>query len=148
MSVQVRPLGDKDFFSWLGLFEGYSEFYKSELTDEKALRVWSWIIDRNDPLVGAVAVNDEGELIGFAHYREVPRTLSGSRGLVLDDLFVTPDARKTGVGAALMDFVKQYAASRHLGQIRLITAGDNKAAQRLYDEVGKRTTWVTYEIEI
>lgn len=148
MSVQVRPLGDKDFFSWLGLFEGYSEFYKSELTDEKALRVWSWIIDKNQELTGAVALDDDGEFIGFAHYRAFPRTLTADMGLFLDDLFVVPDSRGAGVGQALVGFAKEYAAERHLGQIQLVTAADNEAAQHLYDELGTRTDWVTYEIEL
>ncbi|MDH6237400.1 GNAT family N-acetyltransferase [Cryobacterium sp. CG_9.6] len=148
MSVQVRPLGDKDFFSWLGLLEGYSEFYENELTDEKALQVWSWIIDKNHPLTGAVAVDDEGTFVGFAHYRAVPQTLSATMGLYLDDLFVAADARGAGTGRAIMDFVKQYAANNHLTRIRLITAADNATAQILYDQVGTRTEWVTYEIEV
>jgi|SRR5665647_452613 len=148
MSVQVRPLGDKDFFSWLGLFEGYSEFYESELTDEKALRVWSWIIDKNHDLGGAVAVNDTGDFIGFAHYRTYPRTLNADLGLFLDDLFVVTDERSAGVGRALMDFVKGFAGQHHLKQIQWLTAADNETAQKLYDEVGTRTDWVTYEIEL
>lgn len=148
MSVQVRPLGDKDFFSWLGLFEGYSEFYESELTDEKALRVWSWIIDKNHDLDGAVAVNDAGDFIGFAHYRKYPRTLSADLGLFLDDLFVVTDERSAGVGRALMDFVKGFAGQHHLKQIQWLTAADNETAQKFYDEVGTRTDWVTYEIEL
>lgn len=131
MSIQVRPLGDNDFFTWLGLFEGYSEFYESKLTDEKALRVWSWIIDKGHELDGAVAVNEDGDFIGFAHYREYPRTLTADRGLFLDDLFVVPDARGAGVGKALLDFVKQFASDHQLGQIQLITAADNETAQHL-----------------
>ena len=148
MTVQVRPLGDKDFFSWLGLFEGSSEFYKSELTDEKALRVWSWIIDTNHDLTGAVAVNDEGEFIGFAHYRTYPRTLSADRGLFLDDLFVVSGQRGVGVGKALIEFAKNYAGEHHLKQLQWLTAADNKSAQKLYDEVATRTSWITYEIEL
>ena len=148
MSIKVRALGDKDFFSWLGLFEGYSEFYKSALTDEKALQVWSWIIDKNHVLAGAVAVNDEGDFIGFAHYREVPNTLSATRGLYLDDLFVVPESRSTGVGRALIEFAKQYATEHHLSTLAWITAADNVEAQRLYDDVATRTDWVTYEIEL
>ncbi|TFD78999.1 GNAT family N-acetyltransferase [Cryobacterium sp. Sr8] len=148
MSVQVRPLGDKDFFSWLGLFEGYSEFYKSELTDEKALRVWSWIIDKGHDLTGAVALNDEGEFIGFAHYRAYPRTLTADRGLFLDDLFVVSGKRGAGVGKALIEFSKTYAGEHHLKQLQWLTAADNKSAQKLYDEVATRTSWVTYEIEL
>lgn len=148
MSVQVRPLGDKDFFSWLGLFEGYSEFYESPLTDEKALRVWSWIIDKNHDLTGAVAVNAEGEFVGLAHYRAFPRTLAADMGLFLDDLFVAPDARGAGVGKALMQFVKGYAGEHKLSQVQWLTAAGNETAAVLYDEVGTRTDWVTYEIDL
>jgi ribosomal protein S18 acetylase RimI-like enzyme len=148
MTVQIRPLGDKDFFPWLGLWEGYSEFYESDLTDEKALQVWSWIIDKNHELDGAVALNDNGDMIGFALYREFPRTLSADRGLFLDDLFVIPDSRSAGAGRALLDFVKDYAKQHRLKQIQLVTAADNETAQHLYEEIGARTDWVTYEIEV
>jgi ribosomal protein S18 acetylase RimI-like enzyme len=148
MTVQIRPLGDKDFFPWLGLWEGYSDFYESDLTDEKALQVWSWIIDKNHELDGAVALNDAGDMIGFALYRAFPRTLSADRGLFLDDLFVVPDSRSAGAGRALLDFVKDYAKQHHIKQIQLVTAADNETAQHLYEEMGTRTDWVTYEIEV
>ncbi|MET0956343.1 MAG: GNAT family N-acetyltransferase [Cryobacterium sp.] len=148
MSVTVRPLGDKDFFPWLGLFEGYSEFYQSDLTDEKALRVWSWVIDKNHDLDGAVAVNESGDFVGFTLYRAFPRTLSGDVGLFVDDLFVAADAREDGVGRALLDFAKEYAKSHGYRQLQWITAADNETAQKLYDEVGTRTSWVTYEAEV
>ena len=148
MSVTVRPLGDKDFFAWLGLFEGYSAFYESELTDQKALQVWSWIIDANNSLDGAVAIDDAGDFVGFAHYRTVPRTLSGDLALFLDDLFVAEDARGKGVGTLLMDFTKAYARQHKLAQVQLLTAADNATAQVLYDQVGIRTDWVTYEIDV
>ncbi|MDJ0350506.1 GNAT family N-acetyltransferase [Cryobacterium sp. PH29-G1] len=148
MSVTVRPLGDKDFFAWLGLFEGYSAFYESELTDQKALQLWSWIIDVNNSLNGAVAVNEEGDFVGFAHYRTVPRTLSGDLALFLDDLFVAEDFRGKGVGTQLMDFTKAYARDHKLAQVQLVTAADNATAQVLYDQVGTRTDWVTYEIDV
>ncbi|WP_104197839.1 GNAT family N-acetyltransferase [Cryobacterium sp. M15] len=148
MSVTVRPLGDKDFFAWLGLFEGYSAFYERELTDQKALQVWSWIIDANNALVGAVAVNDDGDFVGFAHYRTVPRTLSGDLALFLDDLYVAEDARKNGVGSLLMEFTKTYARAHKLAQIQLVTAAENATAQVLYDQLGTRTDWVTYEIDV
>ncbi len=148
MSITVRPLGDKDFFAWLGLFEGYSTFYESELTDQKALQVWSWIIDAGNALDGAVAVDDKGNFVGFAHYRRVPRTLSGDQALFLDDLYVAEDARNQGVGTMLMEFTTKYAQTHRLAQIQLLTAADNTTAQVLYDKLGTKTDWVTYEIDV
>jgi GNAT superfamily N-acetyltransferase len=146
MTVQVRPLVDRDFFDWLALWEGYSEFYKSEVTDTKALLVWSWLTDRNHELSGYVA-EDDGRLVGFAHVREYPRTLDADRALFLDDLFVTPDARSHGVGAALIEEARRIARERNATTVTWITAADNDTAQRLYDGVARRTEWVTYETE-
>jgi GNAT superfamily N-acetyltransferase len=148
MSIKVRPLGDKDFFPWLGLFEGYSEFSKSDLTDEKALRVWSWIIDKNHDLDGAVAVDDNGDFVGFTLYRAFPRTLSGDVGLFIDDLFVTSDARDGGAGKSLLEFARDYAKAHNYRKLQWITPADDTSAQKLYDEVGARTSWVTYEAEV
>lgn len=148
MSVQVRPLGDKDFFPWLGLFEGYSEFNKSNLTDEKALRVWSWIIDKNHDLDGAVAVDENGDFVGFTLYRAFPRTMSGDVGLFIDDLYVTGDAREAGADRALMDFAKAYAKAHGYRGLQWVTTPDNKTAEKLYDEVGTRTNRVIYESEV
>lgn len=144
MAVQVRPLVDRDFFPWLGLWEGYSEFYHSEVTDEKALRVWTWLMDKHHELSGFVAV-DGDELVGLVHVREYPRTLTADRALYLDDLFVVPASRGRGVGSSLIARAKQTARERGLGAISWITAPDNQTAQQLYDTVAERTDWITYE---
>ena len=147
MSIKVRPLGDKDFFPWLGLFEGYSEVSKSDLTDEKALRVWSWIIDKNHDLDGAVAVDDNGDFVGFTLYRAFPRTLSGDVGLFIDDLFVTKEFRDS-VSQSLLDFARDYAKAHNYRTLQWVSTSDDKAAQKLYDKAGSRTSWVTYEAEV
>jgi GNAT superfamily N-acetyltransferase len=148
MSVQVRPLGDKDFFPWLGLFEGYSEFNKSNLTDEKALRVWSWLIDKNHDLDGAVAVDDNGDFVGFTLYRAFPRTLSGDVGLFIDDLFVTKAFRDLDVSTSLLDFARDYAKAHNFKTLQWLSTTDDKSTQKLYDQVGSRTSWVTYEAKV
>ncbi len=148
MSVQVRPLGDKDFFAWFGLCEGYSAFTESELTDRKALQLWSWIIDKNNTLDGAVAIDDAGEFVGFAHFRAVPRTLSATMGLDLDDLFALPGSASTGTARALVEFVKAYASEHDLTDVRLRAAADSEPAAKLYDAVATRTDVVTYQIEV
>jgi GNAT superfamily N-acetyltransferase len=148
MSVQVRPLGDKDFFPWLGLFEEYSEFNKSSLTDEKALRVWSWIIDKNHDLDGAVAVDDNGDFVGFTLYRAFPRTLSGDVGLFIDDLFVTKSLRDSAVSTQLLDVARDYAKAHNLRTLQWLSTTDDTSTEKLYDKVGSRTSWTTYEAKV
>lgn len=146
MTVQIRPIADGDFFNWIGLYEGYTTFYKQEFNDQKALIVWSWLSDKNHETFGFVAERD-GELIGLAHLREFARPLDASRGLFLDDLYVVEAARGDGVGTMLIDTAKAYAQENKLSVVRWITAPDNEVAHLLYDKKAKRTEWLTYDMD-
>ncbi|PJJ63468.1 GNAT family N-acetyltransferase [Compostimonas suwonensis] len=148
MSSQIRPLTDGDFFSWLGLYEGYASFYEETLTDEKALRVWSWLSDGAHELEGIVAVDDEGNLVGLAHFRTFARPLAASTGIFLDDLYVAEGSREAGIGRSLIDSVTAIAAQRGASVVRWITAKDNETARRLYDDVAEKTKWVTYDFDV
>lgn len=146
MTASVRRVEDNEFFTWLDLYVGYGEFYETPVTDEKALLVWSWISDPQNELEAYFAVDEEGTPIGLAHVREFVRPLDGSKGLYLDDLFVSPDARGAGAGSALLEAARESAKERGLSVVRWITAKDNETARRLYDKVAEKTKWVTYDL--
>ena len=116
MPIEVRPVGTGEFFPWHAAYTGYGEFYETPLHDEKAVLVWSWIIDPSHELECLVAVeqgDDGDEIVGLAHFREFARPLEGNRGIHLDDLFVLPEKRTGGVGRALIEGV--YAVGRERG---------------------------------
>ena len=147
MAHEIRPAGDDDFFGWLPLFEAYCRFYETELDDAKALIVWNWIRDEADPLQAALSVDDDGRPIGLAHYRVVPDSLRATRGVYLDDLYVDESARGSGIGRALLEFVHARSLEVGHGGVSWITAADNAEAQRLYDALARRTSWVMYEMD-
>jgi GNAT superfamily N-acetyltransferase len=147
MSIEVRPVKDGDFFAWLDLYAKYAEFYETELTDQRALVLWSWLTDPGHEESGFVAV-DGDRIVGLAHVREFARPLEGDRGLFLDDLFVLDEERGKGVGGRLIAAARAMAEERGLGVVQWITAHDNQTAQKLYDQVSNRTGWVTYEIDL
>jgi GNAT superfamily N-acetyltransferase len=146
MHTEIRPAGDDDFFGWLPLFDAYCRFYETDLDDAKALIVWNWLRDEANPLQALLAVDEEGTPIGLAHYRAAPQTLTANVGIVLDDLFVDEGHRRSGVARALIEHVRERAAELGTGGVSWVTAADNTEAQRLYDEIATRTTWVTYEM--
>ncbi|GAA1443790.1 GNAT family N-acetyltransferase [Leifsonia poae] len=146
MTATVRRVDDNEFFTWLDLYAGYGEFYETPLTDEKALLVWSWLTDSSPELTAYFAVNEAGEPIGLAHVREFARPLDGSRGLYLDDLFVSPDARGEGAATALLESLRDRARAEGFSVVRWITAKDNETARRVYDRVAEKTKWVTYDL--
>jgi len=133
---------------WRDLFRGYCGFYKVDFTDEKAATVWRWINAPSHLLEGLIAVDAAGGPIGLAHFREMPRPLQSRMAGFLDDLFVDPEHRGTGVARGLIDEVARIGRSRDWAVLRWFTADDNYRARTLYDRVATRTPWLTYEIKL
>jgi len=142
----VRP-SQADKPHWRRLFEGYAAFYKREMTDAIAERVWSWIHDPDHALECLIAKTGDGRVVGLAHVRAFPRPSMGAVGGFLDDLFVDPAFRGQGVVDELMRALRELAAERGWVVIRWITAEDNYRARSVYDRVGRRTHWVTYDMD-
>jgi ribosomal protein S18 acetylase RimI-like enzyme len=140
----VRDIREGDRDAWRRLFTEYGEFYETAFDDRVLDGVWAWLMDAEAEVCAVVAV-DEGAVVGFAHYRQLPDTFTAGAAWFLDDLYVQPDHRGSGTGEALIDAVADRAASDGGGTLRWITAHDNLRAQKVYDRVAKRTTWVTYE---
>jgi GNAT superfamily N-acetyltransferase len=145
MSVDVRPVEPRDADAWRRLFREYGVFYETSFDDAQLDHVWGLLTTEGSG-VDALVAEVEGAVVGIAHYRSHPDTFSTGRDWYLDDLFTDPAARGTGVASALIDRLTELARATGPGTLRWITAEDNVTAQRVYDRLAKRTTWVTYEI--
>lgn len=144
----IRPLQPEDREAWRRLFRAYAEFYETSLSDEVLDRVWPQLLDSGSG-ISALIAEHEGAVVGLAHYRFHPDTFTGGLDWFLDDLFVDPDARGAGHATALIERLAELARAQGSGgTLRWITAADNDRAQRVYDRLAKKTTWVTYEMRI
>jgi len=145
----IRPILGDDREAWSELFRSYGVFYKTDFSDEVLEKVWLVILTAGSGIDAVVAENDEGTVVGFAHYRSHPDTFTGGRDWFLDDLYVHPDARGAGHATALIEHIADLARETGTaGTLRWITAADNEQAQRVYDRVAAKTTWVTYEMTL
>ena len=146
--VVVRPIEPGDHDAWEQLFHAYRTFY--EYDEEPGRRRPCLGMDPRrhprDQRPRGRPVDDE--VVGFAHHREFARPSSGKRGLYLDDLFTQPDLRGKGIGRALITRLGEMAQERGFNKVRWITAEDNHTAQRLYDDLAEKTTWVTYDYRV
>lgn len=142
----IRPLAATDSAAWRELFHAYGVFYETDFSAETLDRVWGLLNDDSSGLHALVAEVD-GVVVGIAHYRYHPDTFTGGWDWFLDDLFVAPDARGSGAATALIEALAQLARDKgEAGTLRWITAADNLRAQRVYDRVATKATWVTYEM--
>lgn len=141
----IRPRAEHEP-AWNELYAGYASFYRVEQTQDMRDKVWRWINDPREEVECLLAVNEAGEPVGFAHFREFARPLAASRGCFLDDLFVAPSARGSGAAAQLLEALANLSRERGWSVVRWITADDNYRARGLYDKHARRTPWVTYDL--
>jgi GNAT superfamily N-acetyltransferase len=141
MSISIRPALPADKSQWLILWQGYLEFYKTELSADQTERTWNRIMDADFNMNCAVAEKD-GAVIGFVTYNLQNSTWSPNGHCYLEDLFVDPNARGSGVGRSLIDYVKTFAIEKKCSRLYWNTDEDNATARKLYDtyalESGKR----------
>lgn len=74
-------------------------------------------------------------LVGLAGYREM-ENLIYSRFIYVDDLVVSPDLQRSGLGAKLLNGVRDEAARRQCNQLVLDTGLHMALAQRFYFRQG------------
>lgn len=146
--ITIAPPIAADKADWRRLYEGYATFYKVPMNDAIAERVWGWINDPSHVLEAFVAKTPGGRVVGLAHFRAMPRPLSGTTAGFLDDLFVDPEFRGGRVAHRLITTMADLARQRGWTIIRWLTADDNYRARGVYDKLARRTMWITYQMDL
>ena len=90
------------------------------------------------PAAEALLAEVEGVAVGMALFFHNFSTWTGWRGLYLEDLYVTPEARGTGVGRALLKRLAQLAVERGCGRFEWAVLDWNTPAQEFYKAMGAR----------
>jgi len=129
---------------WDALYAAYAAYYKVEQTAAMRDRTWSWITEGR--IICLMALDAQGQPVGFAHVREFLRPLMSSLAGYLDDLYVDPGQRGGGVVDALFEAASQLGRESNWSVIRWITRDDNYRARAVYDKRATRTNWITYDV--
>jgi ribosomal protein S18 acetylase RimI-like enzyme len=127
------------------LFDAYRVFYRQAADLDGAQ---NFIRNRlaNDESVIFVAEDAEGKYLGFVQlYPTFASTTTPPGKLwLLNDLFVAENARRRGVGRALMERSERLARETGAVGLTLSTAVDNLRAQHLYEATGYRRETVFF----
>jgi len=143
--IDVRATRAGDENAWRELWDGYCAFYESVVPAEATTATWRRLLDPDEPLEGMVAERD-GEVIGFVNCVLHPSTWSAADTCYLEDLFVSPTARGSGAGRALIEAVLERARSNGWDQVYWHTREDNARARALYDSFTKADGFVRYVV--
>ncbi|UIJ46460.1 GNAT family N-acetyltransferase [Sphingomonas cannabina] len=90
----------------------------------------------NRPAAEAVIAEVDGAAAGFALFFHNFSTWTGRRGIYLEDLYVTPEARGLGIGKALLRHIAALAVERGCGRFEWAVLDWNEPAIRFYDACG------------
>ena len=94
-------------------------------------------------IIGFVADHD-ANLLGFAHAIVSRSTWSAAPTLYLADLFVATGAKRSGIGAQLINAVYAEADAIGASQVWWLTHEANARARGHYDKVAHRSGHVHY----
>jgi GNAT superfamily N-acetyltransferase len=146
----IAVVGDDDLPELLGLVRAYLDFYEATPTDDEMLALSRALIaDPEHEGVQFLARDAAGRPVGFASLFWTWTTTRGGRLGVMNDLFVDPEARGTGVADALIAACAQRSRERGVRWLEWQTARDNHRAQAVYERVGaRRSQWLDYSLDV
>jgi GNAT superfamily N-acetyltransferase len=112
------------------LFDSYRVFYKAPSDPQGA---YEFLAERWRLRESVLYIAFDGTTpVGFVHLYPLFSSVGMRRLWLLNDLFVTPGARRTGAGRLLMRRAEQHARETGTAGLTLSTALDNATAQALY----------------
>ena len=143
----LRDATDPDHAQWLALWAQYLAYYKVDLPPAVTARTWARLMDPASPMQVRLAV--DGDLVlGFAiHHHHCSSWVMGD-DCYLEDLFVSPDARKSGVGGALIKDLMTLARAKGWHRLYWHTYQDNATARRLYDRFTPSDGHIRYRLAL
>jgi GNAT superfamily N-acetyltransferase len=148
---RIRPATEDDVQVVVVLMSEYCRFYEVETPNDAGLREMARALIAAPDSEGMLLVGRDrnGQVVGFAACGWKWSSLRGARVVVLEDLFVDPDARGAGIGRALIDACADRARELGAPLIEWLTAPDNARARSVYDATGAEAeAMIEYGLEL
>ncbi len=149
-TIKIEVVGQEDFEDLLPLVRAYCDFYEATPRDDELLALFGALIeDRAHEGLQLLARSHTGEPVGFSTVYWTWSTTRAGRIGVMEDLFVVPGSRGSGLAEALITASAEQCRRRGAGLLSWQTAPDNLRAQRVYERVGAtRERWIDYSLPV
>ena len=146
----LRSLRKSDRPEWERLWTAYLEFYETSVarevydkTFERLMADDYWepsglVVERTGP------DGSTSRLAGLVHYLYHAHCWTLERACYLQDLFVDPGCRRSGLGRKLIEGVYAAAEADNVTSVYWMTQDFNSNARALYDQVGRLTPFIKY----
>lgn len=137
--TQLATLADLELVA--PLFDAYRQFYEQPPDLDRARKFIRERMERAESDI-LLAIGAHGDILGFCQLYPTFCSVEAEPIYVLYDLFVWSQARRSGVGRALLLAAEALAAQNGKVRMDLTTARTNLSAQAAYELLG----WVRDEV--
>jgi GNAT superfamily N-acetyltransferase len=135
--VTVRPVRPDDVPAVCRLVRELAAYERAEhealMTDDQLTTA---LFGDSPALFGHVAETPDGEVAGFALWFLTFSTWRGTHGIHLEDLFVSPDHRGTGLGRELLRTLAQECVDRGYARLEWSVLDWNTPSIEFYRAAG------------
>jgi GNAT superfamily N-acetyltransferase len=133
-ATDIRRATVADLGLLVPLFDAYRVFYGKPSDTSLARTFLSERLQRNQSVV-FLAFHSQ-RAAGFTQLYPSFSSVSAARIFILNDLFVAPEARRSGVAGKLLEAAASFGRTEGAVRLALSTAVDNEPAQALYASRG------------
>ena len=148
--MQVRRATIADLGTVAALFDAYRQFYQQPADYALAEAFIRERLTNNDSVVFLAIDPQANAGLGFTQLYPSFSSVSVRRIWILNDLFVAPAARRSGVARALLDAARDHATATGAKRLVLSTARANREARKLYESYGYKQdeAYLVYELDM
>jgi GNAT superfamily N-acetyltransferase len=149
LSLSIRPAIEPDLDLIIGFIRALADYER--LADEVRLDrdVLETHLFGSAPKAEVLIAERDGAPVGFALFFHNFSTFEGRPGIYLEDLFVSPEARGSGAGKALLAALATLALERGCARLEWSVLDWNTPAIELYRSLGAKSMddWTTNRVE-
>lgn len=136
MSITIRPAAPQDCGIILSFVRELAEYEREPDAVVASEDMLATALFSRPPAAEALIAERDGEPIGFALFFHNFSTWTGKRGIYLEDLYVTPAARGSGAGKALLIHIAGLAIDRDCARFEWAVLDWNTPAIDFYRAMG------------
>ena len=149
MTIEIRPAIEPDVATILQFVRDLATYERAPDAVEATEETLAQALFGPDPAAEALIAEDDGAPIGFALFFHNFSTWTGRRGVYLEDLYVTPEARGSGAGKALLVSLARLAVERGCARFEWSVLDWNDPAIGFYTSIGAKPMdeWTVFRLD-
>ena len=149
-AINIRPAVKDDANEIIRLIVELADFEKLDPPDEAARRRLIEDAFAQNPPFRVLLAELGGKAVGYAFYLFTYSSFHAKKTLYLEDIYISSDHRRHGIGKIFMEKLKEIAKENDCHRMEWVVLDWNQNAIDFYEKLGARqlNEWKTYRLII